>query len=500
MLGGLLEGISKMPRIPKYSSQLPLKTGTLTKESSAPRISASVAGIEGRAVAGMGKVIAAVGEKMDAIQAKSQLARANTEAYNAFGQIEQEASQDTNSQGFKERYNTRLKEIKQQISKTITNPRTKNQFSLEYDRDILDTQFRLNKRYNTLIVDEAGASFVQEKEALSEKYYRATTPTEKQLVIDRMGERYNDMFKMGVMTKAGAAEEYKTWKEGLLEGQVDWDILNDPVFTLGELQKGKFGVYKGLALPQRASFIEKAKTRIEKLNKQETEAVAVAMNQRESEFIDMKVAGTLNEQMVLNERAIGQISAKFADSMLNNLRSPRKYEPSSLDKVMKFNELVEWNANIAKREGAWFGIKKVSFDEITKFRADVLDANAKGYITDTQMKDLLKKTSKTFYREPVFQNALNQLAAQSKLYATPEVQARVKAEMYGNLIEKVIMGKEPRVAVNEVIQEKVFTEVEEAVKAEAEANRIFAIKGKQRIYSDDGGETWYDETTNKRLE
>lgn len=183
--------------------------------------------------------------------------------------------------------------------------------------------------------------------------------------------------------------------------------------------------------------------------------------------------------------------------MINNIRNPKIYKPTSLESIIKFNELVERNVELVNKENAWFKLGKAPFEEITKFRADTIDANTKGYITDTQMKDLLSDTSKTFYRDPIFQNTLNQLASQSKLYATSEAQARAKAEMYSNLITKVIAGKEPREAVTEVIQEKLNTELGEAIKIMEENNRIFARKGSQRIYSEDGGITWKDEKTNE---
>ena len=71
--------------------------------------------------------------------------------------------------------------------------------------------------------------------------------------------------------------------------------------------------------------------------------------------------------------------------------------------------------------------------------------------------------------------------------------------MYGNLITKVIAGKNPQEAVMEVIKEKINAELGEAIKIIEEGNRIFAKKGKQRIYSEDGGITWKDETTGEEI-
>lgn len=193
-----------------------------------------------------------------------------------------------------------------------------------------------------------------------------------------------------------------------------------------------------------------------------------AKNTEQAQMLTLLRKRQLTEDIInaAADREKDPLDAGFALQMTNAVQAQAKKgaEPTPLESITKFNELVERNADIAKREKAWFGFGKVPFEEITKFRADVIDANTKKYLTDTQMKDLLSETSQTFYRDPVFQNALKQLATQSKLYATPEMQARTKAEMYGSLIGKVISGKNPREAVDEVIREKISSEVEEAVK------------------------------------
>jgi len=155
----------------------------------------------------------------------------------------------------------------------------------------------------------------------------------------------------------------------------------------------------------------------------------------------------------------GLVSAEFGQAYINSLKSVKLADPTQLDSITKYNELVERNVALSKQEKAWFGMGKVPFEDIAKFRADVINANAEGFITNKQMTDLLSETSKTFYRDAVFQDALEQLAAQSSLYASKPEQARAKAEMYGSLMEKVIAGKNPQDAVQEVITEKLTSEL-----------------------------------------
>jgi len=205
-----------------------------------------------------------------------------------------------------------------------------------------------------------------------------------------------------------------------------------------------------------------------------------AKNAQESEILDAERKGTLTEVQVnaARDREKNPIDASFALATINRLRAKEKKvaDPTPLESITKFNELVERGASIASREKAWFGMSKVSFSEITKFRADVIDAQTNKYLTEKEATDLLGGTKKTFYRDPVFRNALNHLSTHSKLYATPEVQARAKAEMYGNLIRKVIDGTEPRQAVTEVITEKLSGELESAVKkSEIKDKRIISV-------------------------
>ena len=194
---------------------------------------------------------------------------------------------------------------------------------------------------------------------------------------------------------------------------------------------------------------------------------------KESEMIDLKINDQLTVARVIQERDMKHISAKTAQTLIKSLSV--KPDQDTFSKTSKYNELVERNAALNKKERSLFFLGEVTFEEAVEFKADVLDANSKGLITDIHMKDLLGDTSSRFYGEPVFQDALNQLAAQSSLYAVPAEQSRAKAEMYESLTRKVADGTKVDVAVNEVISEKLSADVERAVVIETEREQTSLV-------------------------
>jgi hypothetical protein len=194
---------------------------------------------------------------------------------------------------------------------------------------------------------------------------------------------------------------------------------------------------------------------------------------QESELIDLKINEELTVSRVLREREMKHITAKTAQTLIKSLQ--KKPEQDTFSKASKYNELVERNAILNKKERGFLFFGEVTFEEAIEFKSDVLDANSKGLITNKQMEDLLSDTSRRFYGEPVFQDALDQLAAQSSFYAIPTEQSRAKAEMYENLTRKVAAGTDVREAVNEVISEKLSTDVERAVLTETEREQTSII-------------------------
>jgi len=461
-----------MPKIPTYDSQARIGverpqsgglsvSGKVQAQAPAVTVSPSAFGIESQAMGQFGEAIAKVGETLYKLQAESEFYKASTAS--AQGRKTIEATEDNNPQGWLERRDEELLKLKETVLKDMKNPQAKRQFQLEYDRDLIDTQFRLKSRYTGITSMDALNSFYTNRAEIENTIYNATSETEKEKEINRVKNQYKGLVLSGLMEGKPAANEFKVWKNGLVEGKVKSDIAKNPAIVSRELQKGELGAYKGLSQEKRLDLIKQAGQYEEKLKNQEEERIAFATNKAEADQIDLKFKNILTEKMVENDP---DTTPEFKKAMIANLRSPKKFKPTALDGIIKFNELVERNKAIAKKESAWLGMGKAPFDEVTKFRADTINANAKEFITDKQMQDLLSETSKTFYRDPIFQNTLDQLAAQSSLYDTSEAQARVKADMYGNLIQKVIAGKTPQEAVTEVIKERINKELGEAIKVD----------------------------------
>lgn len=325
-------------------------------------------------------------------------------------------------------YKQEIEKIKERNLKGFQNKLVEQKVALDFDLGNRLANLKIDNIYNKKLIDVGRVSAFRLIDLEKSRYINAVDEQQKNSSAVAMKSIIDEQVKAGLFS---AEEGYKLYEKSIKEAQ---EVIKDNE----DLRK-----------------------------KQEKEillAKEFAKNQREDELVKMRIDGALTPEIIRSDLNNELIDPKFAEAALNSLKSVKLEKPTSLDSIVKFNELVERNSVMAQKEASWFGMGKIPFEEITKFRADVINSNAQGYITDKQMNDLLSETSKTFYRDPVFQSALSQLSAQSKLYATSEAQARIKAEMYGNLIRKVIAGQNPRDAVTDVIKERISVELSEAVK------------------------------------
>ena len=69
------------------------------------------------------------------------------------------------------------------------------------------------------------------------------------------------------------------------------------------------------------------------------------------------------------------------------------------------------------------------------------------------METFLENKAKKFYADPKVRNAIAEVTAQADIYDTPEKRATVEAEMHFALMNKIIEGKNPDDALDEVVKE-----------------------------------------------
>jgi len=497
-------------KIPTYDSGLSPTVVTPSPKSGASPV--------GEALQSVGSILGNVSEDLMQAERLRQASAKELEYERGYNEILEEAEKRPLDDEYVPYFTDKIKTLTQ--NSQTKNPQANELLQRVIGLKNLDLEHKVRGFYAKKVEGESIAQLNDKIALLEPRYYGVNTGDKKEDAYDRedilneLGFAINNRFETGIFTKPEAQKLFndtiKNWKG---EGQFNYDLGQaqsvEDLEAIGKLVKSN---YYGKDPKVKLSYSNSVNATIKKTEefqeKQRQENVDANERQKidayrqilQTDDIDERRKLAVNLRNIVNEdRDVGLLDANFAENMVSSLITleSKKEKADAFDKAMKFSELVDRNTELVKREESMRWWIKADFSELTKFRADVFEANAKGLITESQMTNLLNPVSDAFYRDPVFNNALNQLSAQSKLYDTPAMQAQVKAEMYNSLIKKVIAGKEPKVAVTEVIQERLNTELNQAIKVEEEFNRMYAKKGNQRIYSDDGGNTWYDEKTNK---
>src|SRR3990167_1678605 len=488
------------PQIPTYTSREQLGTQVAKPEAQASNVmvDASSYGRGGAMLQAAGETLGGITEKLEQLRDLQQTTEAENLLLQQSQVIQENTAKDPDIWNADKKAQEELRKAGEQAANKISNNFTRMKFQDAWNSSSAVTMAKIKAGLNQRRIQKTENDINEYIKNKQTAFVTSISTVEKENILNEIKTKLETLSQYGAISPETKEETFNKTRNELFEAQLDWDVSTNPIFAQAELRKDGGGIYKDIAVKERIKTQDKATKLVAKQEAELKLLRAQAMNQRENELITLQIKKQLSTKMIEDDLGAEKISPKFAGGMIDSLLSSKAVnaKPTTLQSIIKYNELVERNINIARQEKAWFGISKVPFEEITKFRADTINANAGGFITDKQMTDLLSETSKTFYRDHVFQNALEQLSAQSELYDTSEAQARVKAEMYGNLITKVIEGKNPRDAVTEVIKERLNTELEEIVKTENQTNRQYAKKGNQRIYSDDGI-IWYDEKTNE---
>lgn len=254
-----------MPKIPQYSSQSSLVAGKLTRETPTIQVSPQDFAAGGRAMSEMGKVVAEVGERMYLLQAKEETYRAGTASIKSRNQALQDASQDTetSNEDFLGTYSKRFADDKEAISQTIRNPLAQKQFSLEYDRDVLNSQFKLKNLHNRRVAESMISSFAEESVAKKKEFY-AGTPDEKTRVLGWAAAEFKEI--AAITGNNDALVNFQKFKEDLRTGQVEHDLHNNPELTEQLINKGAYkltGVEKEKYLKEINTIQKRAKVDLE---------------------------------------------------------------------------------------------------------------------------------------------------------------------------------------------------------------------------------------------
>lgn len=307
------------------------------------------------------------------------------------------------------------------------------------------------------------------------KRYSLADETEKKNIILSVNNRYEEAVGQGLMTNEEADKERVNFDKQIFYSNVN---LN-PQGTINELSKEKEGLYKNLEPEDRSKLISQAEEVIKQQKAQNEQLQQMALDKNETAMIDAKIQGQLNPLQVLQARESGQISARFADTMINALHSSKAIGANTNSDT--FNKIAEDILNPIKKE-----------DEI---RNELLNKNAVGELSNDDF-----KTLNTFFQsinKEAVDKAMPKKTWLERLFNNGKdagIRQEIITDMYKQYMNKVSTGEDPGKAVSEIISMHLNQHLTEQAKT---PNRQYANnpQTKQRAYSDDGGVTWHDEKT-----
>ena len=423
----------------------------------------------------MGKVVAEVGERMYQLQAKEEGYKAGTASIKSRNQILLDASQDvdTKNEDFLDTYNEQFSSNKQEIMSTIRNPLAQQQFSLEYDRDVINSQFKLKNLHNKRVIDSAMSSFVEKSAALQEQFY-AGNDKEKAEALGSVASELQFLGSIGAINNPTV--KFQEFKADLRTGQVEWNIFNDMSTTekdskvLPQIKSGKEGVYKDLTHDEKIELVKKSQQRIFQNNqsyKREVDNTEADITARRAD--KQKPQPTVEEIVTLmdNER----ISPSFAKVVIKDIESIAE---SKINRGSMFSKLSDFITNPKNKE--------------KDIREELILQRSRGEINDEELNILY-----TFNQE-ANKKAIGKVSPQktiarsiidwSNSNAGDDLEERAK--IFIDYMTQVNSGVEPEIAVKEAIKQGVIRLFPAAANAPEEGVLTIDALGNLKIVKPNG--------------
>lgn len=314
-----------MPKIPTYNSQSNVQVRQLTTQAPAARIDSSGLSKTYQALGDAGDALMDVGTKLYKLEAQSEVSKASVATAKGMNDVLLNGQQDKDPNGFMERRNKEIIDLRSNIFKSMKNPLAIKTFEAEFQKSSIDNDFKLKVLRNKLVIDASLANFDIERAALAEKFYRAVSPQEKDTIISTVAKRYSDLATNGAMTKQEAGQEFVKWKNGLIEGQVNFDIGNDmstnltDSYVYNQLKLGEKGEYAGLEKDKIGNMLQKIQVKVQRNKRDFIFAQNTNQSQTLGNMIISQAEGTLDYDQIKIEMLKGNLKPEDGDELIKKI-------------------------------------------------------------------------------------------------------------------------------------------------------------------------------------
>ena len=384
-----------------------------------------------------------------------------------------EADPDYNNS---EKYIKELDKLKSDNTKGFTHKLAETEMAIDLGYQSKVAGIQVNNIYRKKMIDVGQVSALKLLDMEAANYSSETE--------DRIGQLLGKQVEAGIFSHEAA---YKLQKEYLKKGKFNsflGDLNSSLASTDDNLSKNTYGFDMKELRDAKSIY----KTESEKIRaKNENDILMSYLNGEEVEPDTIKT--------MMNEKTIG---AKFADGMIKKLDDPK---PDKASQDLAYIDFQNRAMDIQEKGD------KATISELSKFMTDIIDSHSKGLIDKSDAQKAL------IGQNEMLQKKLDPLAEQTMEKVKPKTflerisfwsdeyakeRPEIKARMYRKLIDGIGRGEDPDVLLPKIIDQEIDIQLSDKIK---ESDRQFAKnpETKQKIYSDDGGATWFDEKTGKEI-
>ena len=469
-----------MPNFPRHSSQRQMTT---QQPEPLRREAAAQAAVATEAMGAVQKMAITIDNAM--VTAQTNAFKANKGVFLTDLKNRAGLEPDQNALG---RYQKELADYQKNALNDMS-PRARQQSQLELQSDIQLSQIWLEGTFFKKQAAEAVKNLAVSVETNLNNALMASTPDEMQKKISEAVQQINENVSVGFITQDEGKRQIEKLEEDLRLGIIDRDLYSDPKGF-----KNNLSAYTFKSEKEKSDKLETANKLIEKEKKEIEKAIKISTDAEENGLTEMRVnMADVNGNPVtaidlirlakkkMNDK---QITPKFANTYIKSLESITDSKPSKLENLKVYNTLKNKQVALRDKEFWW---KEASFEDRAKYRADVLGAYNNGNITETQMKSLMSGASDKFMKDPNVRNAVKQVTAQASLYDSPEAKAEAEAEMHFDLINRIIDGQDPNIALQDVVRERTMADIG---KVSNKDEFGFEIGDERRGYIYQGNNQW----------
>jgi len=404
-----------MPRIPQYTSQ----EGIGTSPQSQINVSDYVESSGGKELKQAGEQLSDLGTKIQGIQNANEESNAKLASLKFEEEYTSKIDNEPNTAKALENIENDTRKSRDTIANTISDPVFRQQWIQK--QELSDQVFIINQRAREAkrVISEGKVTLLRDLELEKSKYRNSQTEEEKISAQEAIHAKIYDP-KLQPLFK-DEEEKYKLEEDTIKQAQ---DDLKD-VESLRRVKEKEFKL-----------------------------AQEAAVNQRENEFIKMKITGTdklggsiTKDDLIImakHDMQSGDISPTFADRYINALKSPKAVKAKTIDKdfAKVITAINEGDMNFQEiRMSMLEGVSNGNLSENDFSNASIY----MDILGEKNVEDLVSEGRRGFW------SSISNWAGNIK---SKDLEAESKARMSRNYINKLQSGIEANQAAIESIREE----------------------------------------------